>query len=237
MLLGKHITINHPREHGSLYFNYKKTHSIVLMAIADADYKFVYVDVGCNGRMSDGGVWKRSDLGKALEAGHVELPQTRNLPLSDISSKYFFIGDDAFSLKEYIMKPYSGRGLGPAEGILNYRISRGRRVVENSFGILCKVFPIFYKPLPVRPEKATHIVLAAVGLHNFLQCTNSRASYGSSHNFGYDYAADVSQFFLPMEAVAPGRSTDAAKNMRDNLCHYFNFVNPIPNQDINYLNH
>lgn len=236
-LLGKHVTINHPREHGSLYFNYQKTHSIVLMAITDADYKFVYVDVGCNGRMSDGGVWKRSDLGVALETGTVELPEQRNLPLSETPCKYFFVADDAFSLKEYIMKPYSGRGLGEEEGICNYRISRGRRVVENSFGILCKRFPIFYKPLPVKPEKATHVVLAAVALHNFLQTTSSRNSYGSSQNFGYDYASHVSQTFLPMEVTPGGRSSDKAKRMRDSLSEYFNFVNPIPNQDVNYLNH
>lgn len=209
------------------------------MAIADSDYKFVFVDAGCNGRMSDGGVWKRSDLGIALENNLVELPPSRNLPLSDdINSKYFFVADDAFALKEYIMKPYSGRNLGTEEGICNYRISRGRRVVENAFGILCKRFPIFYKPLPVSPKKATIIAMAAVSVHNFLQTTNSRSSYGSSQNFGYDYAADVSPIMFPMnESAATGRSSDAAKNMRDNLCTYFNFVNPIPNQHINYLNH
>nr|XP_029724128.1 uncharacterized protein LOC115264525 [Aedes albopictus] len=57
---GKHITIIKPMHSGSYYFNYKKTFSIVLMAVANADADFLMVDIGTNGRVSDGGVFSRT---------------------------------------------------------------------------------------------------------------------------------------------------------------------------------
>ncbi|XP_057310560.1 uncharacterized protein LOC130648525 [Hydractinia symbiolongicarpus] len=54
---GNHVVMQVPARGVSSFFNYKKTHSIVLMAVCDADYKFLLVDIGDSGRQSDAGVF------------------------------------------------------------------------------------------------------------------------------------------------------------------------------------
>lgn len=91
------------------------------MAIADGNYNFTYIDVGCNGRSSDGGVFGQCSMFAAAE----------NNILPDSG---FFVGDDAFPLKHYLLKPYSKNSLTVQENIFNYRLSRAIRIVENCFG-------------------------------------------------------------------------------------------------------
>ena len=57
---GKHIAIIHPSNSGSEFYNYKGFFSIVLLVIVDYDYKFIFADVGCQRRISDGGVYRNS---------------------------------------------------------------------------------------------------------------------------------------------------------------------------------
>ena len=136
---GKHIQISCPDEAGSYFYNYKGTHSIVLMAVVDAKYQIIYADVGCNRRVSDGGVWDRCSLNVLLEEGRAGLPGDEALPGSKSGKvmPYTFVADDAFPLKRHIMKPFSFRDQSEHQRIFSYRVSRARRVAENAFGILC----------------------------------------------------------------------------------------------------
>ena len=74
---GKHVVLQAPSHSGSTFFNYKGTHSIVLMAVCDANYCFTLIDIGDAGRHSDGGVLSNSSFGQAMEAGELLIPKQK----------------------------------------------------------------------------------------------------------------------------------------------------------------
>lgn len=80
------------------------------------------------------------------------------------------LGDEAFPLKMYLMKPYARRKqLSKREKIYNYRHCRARSIVENGFGIMASRFRIFRKPIPLLPESVIKLVKASCALHNWLR--------------------------------------------------------------------
>lgn len=48
---GKHVRIRKPPHGGSVFYNYKKFHSLVLMAISDAHSRFVWFTLGDGGKV------------------------------------------------------------------------------------------------------------------------------------------------------------------------------------------
>ena len=108
---GKHVVMQAPARSGFAFFNYKKQHSIVLMAVCSALYKFLLVDIGDSGRQSDGSMYNNSNLGYAIEINLLNIPEGSRLPNSNRVLPYVFIGGVAFGLKPHMMKPYPFQNL------------------------------------------------------------------------------------------------------------------------------
>ena len=138
----------------------------------------------CNGRISDGGVFKNCNIYPKLEDNCLNIPKPSPLPGTQTDCPYVIVADDAFPLKEYLLKPYSQVGLTKERRIFNYRLSRARRVVENAFGILANRFRIFMTPIGLAPEKVESITMACCALHNFLRsCAQASAVYTPPGSF------------------------------------------------------
>ena len=75
---GKHVAIRKSSHGGSHY--YKHSHSIILMAITGPSYESLYIDLGTNGRVNDGGVWNKCGFSKARENQELSIPNPRCLP-------------------------------------------------------------------------------------------------------------------------------------------------------------
>ena len=180
---GKHIRIKCPRNSGSQYFNYNGYFSIVLMAFVGPKYEFLFVDAGCQGSVSDGGVFRSTELWRALKENSLYLPPAKPLPNTDplfeenvdVNIEHYFVCDDAFPLGLNLMKPYSKSQLSEEKRIYNYRLSRARRVSENAFGILAARFRVLYTMMCLDPRKARYVVLACCTLHNMLLSKSSQS--------------------------------------------------------------
>lgn len=215
---GKHINIRCPSHSGSMNFNYKKTFSIVLMALASAKYEIIYFDVGTNGRISDGGVYNSSGLCHAIETDSLNVPQPRPLPNTNTEIPYVIVADDAFALKTYLMKPFAFRNMDHDERIFNYRLSRARRVVENVFGIMSSRFRILLKTIEINQNSVKLCVSAICALHNWLLKT-SRSEYLRMEQTNIQNGQNENH--EPENHDHDRNSSNAAKRIRNIFKNYF----------------
>lgn len=225
---GKHITIKAPKDQGSAFFNYKKTHSIVLLALVDATYNFTYINIGMNGRLSDGGVFWESDLAKALEENSLNPPEDKPLPGRNKIVPHVIVADAAFALSTHILKPYPFRNMTKEQRIFNYRLSRARRVVENTFGILANRFRVLLNTIPLKPEKAKIITQACCALHNFLKKEMKNTYLGNDPNDEVDRRY---RFVYSLSRQNYGRPRNEAISIREEFKEYFNGCGRVPWQD------
>lgn len=163
---GKHIRVQCPQNSGSMYFNYKKFFSIVLQAVADAHYKFIAVDVGGFGKQSDAGTLQASDLYSVLTKGKLEIPEPSYLPNTNVKAPYVFVGDEAYPLLPFLLKPYGGRNLTIEDTTFNQRLSRCRKTVECAFGMLYSKWRLLSKCVETKVDLIDNIVKCICVLHN-----------------------------------------------------------------------
>ena len=71
---GKHVSIKMPAKSGSLYHNYKGFFSIPLLALVDAEYTFIWIEISGMGHMSDAQIFKDTELFDCLEDGTLGIP-------------------------------------------------------------------------------------------------------------------------------------------------------------------
>lgn len=228
---GKHIAIRCPPGKGSLFYNYKQFNSIVLLGACDSEYRFIAADVGVNGAVSDGGVWNASNFKRRIESGELNLPDSPN-PSNGLP--YVFIGDGAFKLTENFMKPYGKRSLTLEERVFNYRLSRPRGIIENTYGIFSMRFLVLKTKIPLKLSTVKDVVLSCCIIHNIL-CGSRRIR----DEYFYDHIDTVNQnngrVTLGSWRTEPDRSllglettnvtksfTAGAAEVRNSFKNYFN---------------
>ena len=226
------MALKKPKNTGALYHNYKGFFSIVMLALVDGQYKFRWVDAGTVGSCSDAQIFNASQLKRRIEDGRIGFPHPAPITQGG-RVPYFILADDAFALKTWLMKRYGRRMLTREEGIANYRISRGRRVVENAFGILVSRFRVMTTTIELPTTTVREVVFTCVVLHNIL-----RSQYQGQHGGqqpGEDDDDDVPGDCGLIGGAAGGgqdrNPAKEAKRQRDYLKDYFNNERAVAWQD------
>jgi len=89
----------------TIYYNYKGFLSIVVLAVIDSNYKFIWMDVGSPGSCFNAGIFNRSRLEPGLRKGTIGLPQPNSLPYDDRDTPYYMVGDDASPFGNTCLSP------------------------------------------------------------------------------------------------------------------------------------
>lgn len=214
---GKRVAIQKPPGSRS-----NDTNSIIVMAIADAGYRFVAVDMVTDGRTNDYTVFKQSRIGKSLSKKSFGIPSPRPLPGTEGPPVPFvLVGDEAFQMSENLMTPYASSTLNTTEQIYNNRLSKARDYVECAFVLLTTKWKVLTTVIPLRPENVENLVKACVVLHNFV----------ADHELLVVDPKDCDSELINIKDSAPS-STTAVMQIRDQFADYF--VSPegsVPGQE------
>ena len=141
------------------------------MALVDADYKFLWIDVCSDESSNDASIYNGSELKEGMESPNniFNFPEEKFLPVDDVPVPYYIVGDNAFGISKRLMNPFVIRNMEHHERIFDYRFSRTRRVLENAFGILAHKFRVLLRTMNQRPETCRTIITTCVILHNLIR--------------------------------------------------------------------
>lgn len=210
------------------------------MAVVNAEYQFIYVDVGTNGRISDGGVLKKTKFYKRLDEGTLNIPPPEKPTPDSDPLPFVYLDDEAFTLRPDFLKPYQQRELHNHEKrIYNYRMCRARRVVENAFGILAARFQIFHSAIDFKSiEDINFVVLACCTLHNYLSCKSRQEYISPCDSDTENQIADTIRTGLrtngilaPLQTTRTGNSDNNAKKVREDFVKYCNTTGAVSWQE------
>ncbi|KAE8280179.1 hypothetical protein D5F01_LYC22321 [Larimichthys crocea] len=150
-------------------------------------------------------------LGRGMETKTLDVPPSTSLPgaahLGDVP--HVMVGDAAFPLRPYLMRPYPGQNLNHQKRIFNYRLSRARMVVENAFGILSSRWRILH------PQHVDTLVMATCILHNFLLVPRETVGLLAE-------AEQQRRNLPPVRNMGGNRASREACNVREIFSTYFN---------------
>ena len=162
-------TISTPQQNHASFINRKSYHSIVMQVLVDSNYLFCDIVVGWPGSVHDARVFSNSQLYALGCSGRLFPPDVKE----DILGQEIhpvFLANPVYPMLNWLLKGYPENVNTPrVQRRFNYRLSRARMTVENTFGRWKGRFPRFSKGLDMEVDGAFEVVAAACVIHNICE--------------------------------------------------------------------
>ena len=139
-----------------------------MQAVVDFQGIFIDVKIGWPGKVHDARIFANSSCYRKCSSGTMFPDWCRTI--GGVSVPLVILGDPAYPLLPWLMKPYlENTSTPPRERNFNYRLSRARMVVENSFGHLKGRWRCLLKRLDSHVSNVPNIIASCVVLHNICE--------------------------------------------------------------------
>lgn len=117
--------------------------------------------------LSNSGIFKKANANELFS-------EVQSKQIGDNDIHPLILGDPAYPLLSWLMKPYPETGNTPRiERLFNYRLSRARMTAENTFGRWKGRFIRFTKRVDMEASSLSTIVAASCILHNICEVQNN----------------------------------------------------------------
>ncbi|CAM5169330.1 unnamed protein product [Eretmochelys imbricata] len=163
---GTHIPILAPEHQATEYINRKGYFSIVLQALVDHKGRFTNINVGWPGKVHDARIFRNSGLFQNLQEG--TLFPDQKITVGDVEMPIVILGDPAYPLMPWLMKPYTG-SLDSSQELFNYRLSKCKMVVQCAFGRLKARWCSLLTRLDLSKTNIPTVITACCVLHNICE--------------------------------------------------------------------
>ncbi|KAH1170850.1 hypothetical protein KIL84_006468 [Mauremys mutica] len=174
---GTHIPILGPAHQAIQYINRKGYFSMVLQALVDHRGRFTNINVGWPGKVHDARVFRNSGLFRRLQEGTF-FPDHK-ITVGDVEMPIVILGDPAYPLMPWLMKPYTG-ALNSDKELFNYRLSKCRMVVECAFGRLKGRWRSLLTRSDLSETNIPIVIAACCVLHNLCESKGDVISLGGA---------------------------------------------------------
>ncbi|CAM5167171.1 unnamed protein product [Eretmochelys imbricata] len=163
---GTHIPILAPEHQAGEYINHKGYFSIVLQALVDHKGCFTNINVGWLGKVHDNRIFRNSGLFQKLQER--TLFPDQKITVGDVEMPIVILGDSAYPLMPWLMKPYTG-SLDSSQELFNYKLSKCRMVAECAFGRLKAHWCSLLTRLDLSETNIPTVITACCVFHNICE--------------------------------------------------------------------